>query len=117
MRDRLVLLLAILLSLRALSTAQQTSSSERQRFIGVWQTVSITDTRPDGTEIPDLYLGPHPMGLLIYDASGFMCGGNMNPDRKKWADPSKATRDELATAADGYDSYCGTYLVDPDKRR
>jgi len=37
--------------------------------------VSISDTRPDGTEVPDLYLGPHPIGLLIYDASGYMCAG------------------------------------------
>jgi hypothetical protein len=117
MRARLVFLPVILVSLHALSTAQQTSSSERQRFVGVWQAVSITDTRPDGTEVPDLYLGPHPTGLVIYDASGFMCAGSMNPDRTKWADPSKARREELAAAAEGYDSYCGTYDVDQTKKR
>ena len=91
--------------------------SERERFVGVWQSVSIKDMRQDGTEGPDLYLGPHPTGMLIYDASGFMCAGNMNPDRKKWTDPSRGTREELAAGAEGYDSYCGTYSVDQEKKR
>jgi hypothetical protein len=117
MRARLLFLLVILVSLYGLSTGQQRSSSERQRFVGAWQAVSITDTRPDGTEVPDLYLGPHPTGLVIYDASGFMCAGSMNPERTKWADPSKAGREELAAAAEGYDSYCGIYDVDQTKKR
>jgi hypothetical protein len=101
----------------ATETKSSAAHSERDRFVGAWQSVSITDMRPDGTEVPDLYLGPHPTGMLIYNASGFVCGGNMNPDRKKWTNPSKGTREELAAAAEGYDSYCGTYSVDPEKKR
>jgi hypothetical protein len=86
--------------------------SAREPFIGVWRAVSISDTRSDDTEVPDLYLGAHPVGLLIYDASGYMCAGSMNPDRAKWANPSKATREDLALAAEGYDTYCGTFDVD-----
>jgi len=100
MRNRAVFLLAIFVSLPALCAAQKISSSEGQRFVGVWQSVSITDMRPDGTEVPDLYLGPDPTGMLIYDASGFMCAGNMNPDRKKWTDPSRGAREELALLPD-----------------
>jgi Lipocalin-like domain len=117
MRNRAVFSFLIFVSLQVLCAARKTSSSEGQRFVGVWQSVSITDMRPDGTEVPDLYLGQHPTGMLIYDASGFMCGGNMNPDRRKWTDPSKATREELANAAEGYDSYCGTYTVDEERKR
>ena len=91
--------------------------ADRERFVGVWRPTSITDTRPDGTEVPDLYLGQHPIGMLIYDASGFMCNGHMNPDRKKWTDPSKGTREELAAAAEGYDSYCGTFTVDQENKK
>jgi hypothetical protein len=74
--------------------------------------LKVTDTGPDGVEVPDLYLGPRPVGLLIYDETGNLCGGTMNPDRAKWADPSKGTSAELAAAAQGYDAYCGTYDVD-----
>ena len=116
MKNRIIPMLVIVLSLRSLCAAQTMSSSDGQRFVGVWRSVSITDMRPDGTEVPDLYLGAHPTGLVIYDASGFMCAGNMNPDRKRWKDPSKGSREELAAAAEGYDSYCGTYSVDQERK-
>lgn len=102
------------------STTEAESSAahpERGPFVGVWRPVAISDTRSDGTEAPDLYLGPHPTGLLIYDASGYMCAGSMNPDRAKWASPSKATKEDLAAAAEGYDTYCGTYEVNQDQKR
>jgi Lipocalin-like domain len=90
--------------------------SERDRFIGAWRVVAISDTRPDGTEVPDLYLGPHPTGLLIYEASGYLCNGLMNPERAKWANPSKASKEELAASAQSYDTYCGTYQVDEQQK-
>ena len=93
-------------------TKGSVAHSAREPFIGVWRAVSISDTRSDGTEVPDLYLGAHPVGLVIYDVSGYMCAGSMNPDRAKWANPSKATREDLALAAEGYDTYCGTFDVD-----
>jgi hypothetical protein len=93
-------------------TKGSVAHSAREPFIGVWRAVSISDTRSDGTEVPDLYLGAHPVGLVIYDGSGYMCTGSMNPDRAKWANPSKATREDLALAAEGYDTYCGTFDVD-----
>lgn len=91
--------------------------SERKPFIGVWRVVSISDTRSDGTVVPDKYLGSRPAGFLIYDSSGYMCSGSMNPDRPKWVDPSKAAKEELATAAEGYDSYCGTFDVDEQHQK
>ena len=116
-----LLVLALLVIHLQVQTATKAKSSAahsaREPFVGVWRAVSISDTRPDGTEVPDLYLGPHPIGLLIYDASGYMCAGSMNPDRAKWANPSKATKEELAAAAEGYDTYCATYDVhEPQKR-
>jgi hypothetical protein len=91
--------------------------SERGLFSGVWRAVGISDFRPDGTEVPDLYMGPNPIGFLIYDASGYMCAGVMNPSRAHWANESKGTKEELAAAAESYDSYCGLYDVDEQQKK
>ena len=121
MHKRVAALLALIVSAvsqgQTATTMKPPDQSAREPFIGVWKALSISDTRPDGTEVPDMYLGAQPTGLLIYDRSGFVCGGNMNADRPKWTDPSKPTRDELATAAEGYDSYCATYEVDAEHQR
>jgi Lipocalin-like domain len=87
-----------------------------KRFPGAWRVLAATDTRPDGSEVPDLYLGPHPVGFLIYETTGYMCFGAMNPDRAKWADESHGTPAELATAAEGYDGYCGTYEINETRK-
>jgi hypothetical protein len=47
----------------------------------------------------------------MYEATGHMCFGAMNPDRTNWADESSGTPAEMATATEGYDSYCGTYEI------
>jgi len=92
--------------------------SAREPFVGVWRAVSISDTRPDGTEVPDLYLGPHPIGLLIYDASGYMCAREHEPGPGKVGEiHRKPPREELAAAAEGYDTYCATYDVDEPQKR
>jgi Lipocalin-like domain len=87
-----------------------------QRILGTWRVVSMTDTRLDGTEVPDLYLGAHPVGLFIYDATSYMCGDRMNSDRTNWAEESHGTPIELAAAAEGYDAYCGTYEIDEGRK-
>jgi len=46
-----------------------------------------------------------------------MCAAGMNPERPKWTNPAKPTRDELASAAGGYGSYCGTYEVDVQRKQ
>jgi Lipocalin-like domain/Domain of unknown function (DUF4440) len=89
---------------------------DAQRFLGAWRTLSVTDTRPDGTEVPDLYLGAHPVGLLIYEATGHMCSGRMNPDRARWTDGSSGTPTEMAAAAQGYDTICGTYEINAGRK-
>jgi len=85
---------------------------DAQRFPGAWRVFSVTDTRLDGMVVPDLYLGAHPAGIFVYEATGYMCYGSMNRDRAKWVDESSGTPAELANAAEGYDSYCGTYDID-----
>ena len=114
----------IALALLSVSALGQTARTDKpsnpgpdaQRLQGAWRAFSVTDTRPDGTEVPDLYLGPHPVGFLIYEAAGYMCFGAMNPDRTTWADGSSATPAEMATAAEGYDTYCGTYEINEARK-
>jgi len=102
---------------RAVWTAQSAKPGrDAQRFPGGWRVVSATDTRLDGTVVPDLYLGAHPAGIFVYEATGYMCYGSMNSDRAKWADESSGTPAELAKAAEGYDSYCGTYEIDEGRK-
>ena len=64
-----------------------------------------------------MYLGAHPVGLLIYEPTGYLCNGIMNPDRTKWADESSGTQVEMANAAEGYDTYCATYEIDERRKK
>jgi hypothetical protein len=116
-----VVFLSVLILAQTVRTAKSSNNlsspgGDAQRFAGAWRVVSVTDTRADGTEIPDLYLGAHPVGFLIYEATGIMCFGGMNSDRAKWADEAHGTRAELAAAADGYDSYCGPYEINEGRK-
>jgi hypothetical protein len=109
--------LAVLMLGQAVRTAQSGKPGrDAQRFLGAWRVVSVTDTRLDGTVVPDLYLGAHPAGIFVYEATGYMCIGAMNSDRAKWADESSGTPAELANAAEGFDSYCGTYEIDEERK-
>ena len=109
-------LLSVLILGQTVRTAKPSRLGPDQRFLGAWRTLSVTDTRPDGTEVPDLYLGAHPVGLLIYEATGHMCSGRMNPDRARWTDGSSGTPTEMAAAAQGYDTICGTYEINEGRK-
>ena len=64
-----------------------------------------------------MYLGAHPVGLFIYEATGHMYVDLLYPDRAKWADESRGTPTEMAAAAEGCDAYCGTYEIDEGRRK
>ena len=80
-------------------------------FVGTWKLVSSQETLSDGTVRPYGF-GPHPIGILMYDAKGNMCAQVVNTDRPKWKDPEKPSPEEVKTAFDGFGGYCGTYTVD-----
>jgi hypothetical protein len=65
MRSASLIALAFLSAFALVQTARTDKRSnpgpDAQRLQGVWRALSVTDTRPDGTEVPDLYLGPHPV--------------------------------------------------------
>lgn len=112
----IVLLLVLTVGQTARTAKPPNPGADAPHLVGAWRLLSVTDTRPDGTEVPDLYMGPHPAGFLIYEATGYMCCGVMNPDRAKWADESNGKPAEMAAAAAGYDSYCGTYEINEGRK-
>jgi hypothetical protein len=118
---RSILIAIVFLSALVLGQTTQTaktsnSEADAQRFLGAWRVLSVIDTRPDGTVVPDLYLGPHPIGFIIYEATGHMCFGAMNSDRAKWADELNGKPAEMSAATEGYDSYCGLYEIDEERK-
>jgi hypothetical protein len=74
-----------------------------QRFIGTWRLVSIE---------ADPRRGPHPIGVISYDATGHMAVQIM-PDaqRPKFAG-TVPTPEEAKAALIGYTAYFGTYSID-----
>ena len=91
--------------------AQHAMAPGLKPFVGTWKLASSQETLADGTVRPYGF-GPHPAGILMYDAHGNMCAQVMNTDRPKWKDPDKPSPDEIRTAFDGFGGYCGTYTVD-----
>ena len=88
-------------------------------LVGTWRLVS-SETRWDDGAVEHLW-GPHPVGMLSYDAAGFMSVQLMRADR-----PARVTRlvapdAVLGTIGEleviGYLAYCGTYTVDAAAKR
>ena len=84
----------------------------RDQLVGTWRLVSFVYELANGAEIPAY--GERPLGLLVYDANGFMTAQIMNPDRPRFVsgDRRTGTLDELHAAVEGYIAYFGTYEVD-----
>ena len=80
-------------------------------IVGTWRLVGIT---ADGKTYPNR--GPHPTGLIHYDANGSMAVQIM-PDRlrPRYAAP-QPTPDEAKAAIAGYSAYFGTYSIDEAAR-
>jgi hypothetical protein len=109
---RLLLFVAVLMWLGSASVGGQSArqSETAKRFIGTWKLVSIVEPESEGAR------GPHPTGLIIYDATGHMAVQIM-PDRvrPKYAG-TLPTPNEARAAVLGYAAYFGTYTVDERAR-
>ena len=81
--------------------------SDRDKFIGSWRLVAITD---DGKVHPDR--GGKPTGVITYDASGWMAA-QIQPDRPSVVMAGASpTGEEARTALRGYTAYFGPFTVD-----
>lgn len=86
------------------------SPSDAARFIGTWRLVSF-----ESDELTMAAEGPHPIGLLIYDAAGHMAG-QIQPDRTRpsWNPDQLPTPQQALAAINGYWAYFGTYVVNEE---
>lgn len=83
----------------------------KSQLIGVWAIVSETDTG-NGNKIEPL--GAHPIGLAIYDKSGYFSSQRMRADLPKFATRRKdsGTDAENRAVVEGIQTLFGTYTVD-----
>jgi hypothetical protein len=95
--------------------AEQTTRSP----VGAWRLISIQNVRADGLvdtswEGIAKWMGPHPVGLLVYDASGWMSVQFGRDPRQEWTVTSvqTATPEDKAKAFEAFYSYFGRYEVD-----
>lgn len=87
--------------------------------MGCWELTRREDRSESGELRVDPGLGPDPIGLLVYDASGRFSAQFMRRHRS----PQGATDGEKSTTGhnntrslNGYDAYFGTYTVDEQAR-
>jgi Lipocalin-like domain len=102
---------------QAVTSTKQTDAPAANRLLGTWRLISAGTFRKDGTFEPFPNYGPHPIGYLMYDATGHMCVSLANPDHPHWANPEKPTDAEKLHSYDVMFAYCGTYEVQEDKHR
>lgn len=84
-------------------------------LIGCWELVRREDRRESGELVVDPGLGPDPVGLLVYDASGRFSAQFMRRNRLDQPGPAadQTTAGKNNTrAVGGYDAYFGTFSVD-----
>ena len=87
------------------------ASDMAKRFVGTWRLVSIT---ADGKADPNR--GPHPTGLIYYDANGYMAVQIMPDQARPQFAGGQPTPDEAKAAMTGYTAYFGTYTIDEKAR-
>ena len=99
---------ALLLSPMTASTA---ADSLREKAVGTWRLISWEAVRPNGQAL-NFIMGPHPIGLLIYQPNGYMAVQGMHDPRPMFAESGlAAARNELRNAYFGYYAYWGTYTI------
>ncbi|SHM50978.1 Lipocalin-like domain-containing protein [Chitinophaga jiangningensis] len=96
-----------------ISQAQDTHS---QQLWGTWSLVSVENINPDGSTTAPY--GDHPVGILVFTASGKYAIQILKANRSKVAtnDKDKATAEENAALVRGSNAHYGIYTVDENKQ-
>ncbi len=91
----------------ARAAGQRNAKSAKDQIVGTWVLVSAQDEKKT-----DLF-GPHPLGMLIFDAAGHFSSQVARGDFQKFAvsDRTKATPEESQAVMRGFIAYFGTYKV------
>lgn len=81
-------------------------------LVGTWTLVLVDNVLPDSSRV-HLY-GPHPSGLLMFDAAGHYSLQIVSAGRAPFAanDKSRGTPAEYRTAVQGSNAHFGRYSVD-----
>ncbi len=84
-------------------------------LVGTWTLVLVDNVLPDSSRI-HLY-GPHPSGLLMFDAAGHYSLQIVSAGRPPFAanDKSRGTPAEYRAAVQGSNAHFGTYSVEQAK--
>ncbi len=110
-RNRSILFTAILVCL-----SFQASAESSQTIEGSWRLISSEGHGADGRVVYDQ--GKHPVGRVMFDASGRMSIHLTNPDRSNFAsgDFLRPTQEECLEAFKSYFGYFGSYTLDEKAR-
>jgi hypothetical protein len=105
-----MLIFCFLLSNR-IAVGQQKGANDASKLIGTWTLVGMRNEKNIDV------MGPHPMGMLVFDAAGNYTTQVMRSDLPKFAiaDRSKATPEESQIVVRGFMALYGTYTIsDPN---
>jgi hypothetical protein len=81
-------------------------------FVGAWRLLSFEEDRPDGRK--SYPYGENPVGLLTYDASGYMSVQIMRSDRQLLPSDNlnDLNPDDVRSAIQGFTAFFGTFEID-----
>ena len=93
------------------STSAQLNEAD---LIGTWRLNACEGRADDGAVL--LLYSDNPEGMLVYNPDGSMMVILMKPDRPLFESPDllKGTDEEIRTALEGFNAYCGRFVLDPE---
>lgn len=93
-------------------SSQVAAQSNLERFAGTWRVISIETVLPNG-EILYIWMGRNPLGLLMYDRTGYMSIQFLRDPRPTFVSGSHrdGPPEEIKLAYEGYYAYFGTYEI------
>jgi len=102
-----MLLAAVFGLLGSGAASQQREKDTRRQLIGTWLLISAQNEKK-----ADIF-GPHPTGMLVFDATGHFSSQVMRSDLPALAtsDRTQAAPEESQAIIQGYIAYFGTYSV------
>jgi lipocalin-like protein len=113
MRKIAAFAIAIVMSLALASPMFAQQTGLKDKLVGTWKVISWESLRSNG-QILNLWMGPRPTGLIIYQPNGYMAVQIMADPRPTFAQrpaTTPASSDEFRNAFFGYYAYWGTYTI------
>ena len=94
-------------------SAQGNAQSNLEKIIGMWKLISIESVMLPSGIISYDWMGTNPLGLIIYDQTGYMSVQFMKVPRPAFSTARyfDAPRVEINRAFNDYYSYFGTYEI------